>query len=81
MFGDIIGDIILEMCFPDEFKKKNIAILKYADFQPIEGLSDGQKKEIVYNAYQSIRKPKNPIRNNMTLMRIRLSDLSNWKLF
>jgi len=76
-FEEVIDAMVFELYFPDDFKKANINFIEYAerDFRSIEGLEDSDKKEVIHQAYQTLREKHNEIRNNLKLMDIRLADI------
>jgi hypothetical protein len=46
-------------------------------FVPIEGLSDEDKLEQIKSVYAQLREKKNPLRNQIKLMKIELKELLN----
>lgn len=73
----IIDALVFELYFPEDFKKAGIEILKFAqeEFQSIEGLTEEEKKEIILNTYIRLTEKKNPLRNQIKLMKIELKQL------
>lgn len=78
-FEDIIDALIFELYFQEEFKEAGIEILKHAEqeFQDIEALSEEEQKDIVLETYNRITEKKNPLRNQIILMKIELKQLLN----
>jgi hypothetical protein len=76
---NVIDALVLEMYFPVEFKSKDIEIVKHVKelFVPIEDLSYEEKTEQIKDVYEQLREKKNPLRNQIKLMKIELKDLLN----
>ncbi len=88
-FEEVIDALVYELYFEEDFRQADIAFQIYAarDFPPIAGcecaltscglphLSREQKAKTIHEAYQRLRQKDNPIRNNLKLMDIRLSEL------
>ncbi len=74
LFEDVIDAMVLELYFEEEIREAGFAFIDHATklFAPIENLSDAQTKEIIHNAYQSLRAKDNPIRNDLQLLPIRV---------
>jgi len=74
LFEDVIDAMVLELYFKDEMKEAGFDFITHATklFKPIENLSDSQTKDIINNAYQSLREKDNPIRNDLQLLPIRV---------
>ena len=65
--------------FLNDFRNSNLKIAEYAnqEFQSVNGLSDEEKSKTVLNTYQNITEKKNPLRNQIKLMKIELKELLN----
>lgn len=76
-FEDIIDALVFELYFPDDFKEKNIEIAKYAEelFKPLEGLAEEEQLATIEKVYNNYREKINPLRNQIKLMKIELSEL------
>ena len=76
-FEEVVDALVFELYFSKEFKSKDIEIEKYAKklFTPIKGLSDEEKLEQIKSVYEELREKKNPLRNQIKLMKIELKDL------
>ena len=76
---EIIDSIVFENYFSIEFQSKGIEIEKKAKdlFVPIDGLSDEEKLEQIKSVYEEFREKKNPLRNQIKLMKIELKELLN----
>ncbi|WP_313254886.1 Eco57I restriction-modification methylase domain-containing protein [Empedobacter sp.] len=74
---EIIDALVLELYFPKDFKDKNIKISKHTEdlFKPLEGLNDEEKLETIEEVYIKYRAKNNPLRNQIKLMKIELSEL------
>ncbi|HFU75615.1 MAG TPA: hypothetical protein ENK66_05140, partial [Arcobacter sp.] len=74
LFEDVIDAMVLELYFEDEMKEVGFAFISHAKelFKSIENLSDSATKDIINNAYQSLREKDNPIRNDLQLLPIRV---------
>ncbi len=78
LFEEVIDAMVMELYFEEDFKKANIAFIKYAeqDFKAIEHLKTEEEKiEVIHQAYQKLRQKDNEIRNNLKLMDIKLADI------
>lgn len=77
LFEEVIDALVYELYFEEDFKKSNIAFMKYAerDFRSIEGKSEKETIKIIHAAYQKLREKDNEIRQNLKLMDTRLTDL------
>jgi len=78
LFEEVIDAMVMELYFEEDFKKADIAFIKYAerDFAPIEHLkTEKEKTEVIHQAYQTLRQKENEIRNNLKLMDIKLADI------
>ncbi|MFN8436404.1 MAG: TaqI-like C-terminal specificity domain-containing protein [Cytophagales bacterium] len=77
LFEEVIDAMVFELYFEEDFKKADIAFIKYAerDFESIEGKSEEEAIKIIHSAYQKLREKDNEIRNNLQLMDSRLHDL------
>ena len=77
LFEEIIDALVFELYFPEDFKRSGIEISKFAEqeFQSIEGLAKTEQKEIILNTYQRLTEKKNPLRNQIKLMKIELKQL------
>ncbi len=69
-FEEVIDGMVFELYFADEFKAKNIELIKYSkeDFRPIENLDDVSKQKVIKEVYLRLCETKNPIRNNLLLL-------------
>lgn len=78
-FEEVIDALVFELYFPEEFAEKGIEIEKYAQeiFKPIEGLEEEEQIKAIQEAYQTLREKKNPLRNQILLMKIELKELLN----
>jgi adenine-specific DNA-methyltransferase len=78
-FEEIIDALVFELYFPENFKKSGIEILKLAEqeFIDIEGKPEEEQKEIILATYQRLTEKKNPLRNQIKLMKIELKVLLN----
>jgi hypothetical protein len=78
-FEEIIDALVFELYFPEDFKKAGIEILKLAvqEFTDIEGKTEEEQKEIILTTYQRLTEKKNPLRNQIKLMKIELKELLN----
>lgn len=76
---EVVDAIIFELYFSEDFQSKGIEIERYAKelFVPIEDLSDQDKLEQIKSVYEELREKKNPLRNQIKLMKIELKDLLN----
>lgn len=74
LFEDVIDAMVLELYFEEEIRKAGFAFIANATklFNPIENLSDTEIKNIIKNAYQTLREKDNPIRNDLQLLPIRV---------
>jgi len=77
LFEEIIDALVFELYFTEDFKRTGIEIGKFAEqeFQSIEGLVETEQKEIILNTYQRLTEKKNPLRNQIKLMKIELKHL------
>lgn len=77
VFEEIVDSLVFELYFSEEFQSKSIEIEKHAKelFTPIEGLNDEEKLEQIRSVYEELREKKNPLRNQIKLMKIELKDL------
>lgn len=77
LFDEVIDSCIYELYFPEDFKKASIEISKFVEeeFQPIEGMSETEQKDIILKTYQRLTEKKNPLRNQIKLMKIELKQL------
>lgn len=78
-FEEIIDALVFELYFPKEFNKAGIEISKYAE-QEFEDITDKTEEEqlaIIQATYQRITEKKNPLRNQIKLMKIELKELLN----
>lgn len=78
-FEEIIDALVFELYFPEDFKEAEIEILKFAEqeFVDIENLTEEEQKEIILATYQRLTEKKNPLRNQIKLMKIELKQLLN----
>lgn len=78
-FEEVIDALVFELYFTEEFKKSDIEILKLAEqeFIDIEGKPEEEQKEIILATYQRLTEKKNPLRNQIKLMKIELKVLLN----
>jgi len=76
---EIIDSIVFENYFSIEFQSKGIEIEKKAKdlFVPIDGLCNEEKLEQIKSVYEELREKKNPLRNQIKLMKIELKELLN----
>jgi len=78
LFEEVIDAMVMELYFEEDFSTAGIEFIKYAerDFKPIDQLkTEGEKIEVIHQAYQTLRKKDNEIRNNLKLMDIKLADI------
>ena len=77
VFEELLDAIIFQIYFPDDFKEKNIDILKFLkrDIIPVENSNLESQIKIIHETYQKLREKSNEIRNNIKLMKIELRDL------
>jgi len=78
-FEEVIDALVLELYFPLDFKEAKIEILKYCKeiFSEIESYSDEEKNKLIIQTYQELSDKKNPLRNQIKLMKIELKQLLN----
>lgn len=76
-FEEIIDALVFELYFPEDFKEKNIEIAKHAEelFKPLEGLTEEEQLATIEEVYNKCREKSNPLRNQIKLMKIELSEL------
>jgi len=74
---EIIDALVFELYFTEDFKEKNIEISKYAEelFKPLEGLTEEEQLATIEEVYNKYREKSNPLRNQIKLMKIELSEL------
>lgn len=74
LFEDLIDAMVLELYFKEEMKEAGFDFIAHATklFKSIENHSDSETKDIINNAYQSLREKDNPIRNDLQLLPIRV---------
>ena len=79
VFEDIIDAMVFELYFSTEFSSADIAIMKYVkdEIKPIDGLEEEDKQLLVHNMYMQLSEKKNPLRNQIILMKIELKELLN----
>ncbi len=78
LFEKVIDAMVMELYFEEDFKKEGIEFIKYVerDFKAKEHLkTEEEKLEVIHQAYQTLRKKDNEIRNNLKLMDIKLADI------
>jgi hypothetical protein len=78
-FEEVIDALVLELYFPSDFKEAKIEILKYSKeiFKEIQNCTDDEKSAIIMEKYQELSEKKNPLRNQIKLMKIELKQLLN----
>jgi adenine-specific DNA-methyltransferase len=78
-FEEIIDAMMFELYFPNDFKEAGIEILKLAEqeFIDLQGKPEEDQKEIILATYQRLTEKKNPLRNQIKLMKIELKELLN----
>lgn len=76
-FEEIIDALVFELYFPEDFKEKNIEIAKHAEelFKPLEDLTEEEQLATIEEVYNRYREKSNPLRNQIKLMKIELSEL------
>lgn len=78
-FEEVLDAVVLEMYFPEEFNEAKIRILQNSKeiFKNFDSSDENEKFEIVLQAYQELSEKKNPLRNQIKLMKIELKQLLN----
>ena len=76
-FIEVIDALTLELYFREEFNIANLTIETLAKemFIPINHLGDEEKLDFIKAVYEVLREKKNPLRNQIKLMKIDLNDL------
>jgi len=76
-FEEVIDALVFELYFPKDFEKVNVEILKYAkeEFVSIDKLGVEEQKEIILNTFNRLKEKRNPLRNQIKLMKIELKAL------
>ncbi|MFV0152010.1 Eco57I restriction-modification methylase domain-containing protein [Empedobacter falsenii] len=76
---DIIDALVFELYFPEDFKEKNIEISRYAEelFKPLDNFNINYQLVKIEEVYNMYRDKKNPLRNQILLMKIELKELIN----
>jgi peptide methionine sulfoxide reductase MsrA len=77
VFEEIIDALVLELYFPIEFNKSNIEIFNHvkSEFNSIENLTESGRDELIGATYKRISEKKNPLRNQIKLMKLELKQL------
>jgi hypothetical protein len=78
-FQEVIDALIFQLYFSNDFKEVGIDILESCldEFEDIKKLDLGDKQEAVLKTYLRINEKKNPLRNQIKLMKIELKQLLN----
>lgn len=76
-FEEIIDALVLEIYFKEEFKKGNIEILKFAQSEVSNPEKPNKKFEVssLIEIFERIQEKKNPLRNQIKLMKLELKQL------
>lgn len=76
-YEEIIDALVFELYFPNEFKKANIQIYEHAKevFKPTDALEEEAQKQLILDTYHILSEKKNPLRNQIKLMKIELKQL------
>lgn len=76
-FEEVLDALVFELYFPEEFKKANIQIYEHAKeiFKPINSLEAEAQKQLIIDTYHTLNEKKNPLRNQIKLMKIELKQL------
>src|SRR5690606_34168745 len=74
---ELIEALVSEIYFVQDFKEKNIEIAKHTKelFKPLEGLTEEDQLATIEEVYNKYREKSNPLRNQIKLMKIELSEL------
>lgn len=78
-FEEIIDALVFELYFPQDFKEVGVEILIFSEqeFIAIEDFSEEKQKEIILETFTRLTEKKNPLRNQIKLMKIELKQLLN----
>lgn len=76
-FEEIIDALVLELYFSQEFKEESISILEHSktELQTMLELNDRLDLEVLLNIHKSLQEKKNPLRNQIKLMKLELKHL------
>lgn len=76
-FEKVMDALVFELYFPEEFKKANVQIYEHAKaiFKPIDDLEEEAQKQLILDTYHTLNEKKNPLRNQIKLMKIELKQL------
>ena len=79
VFEEIIDALVLEIYFVEEFKEEGISIMEHSkvEFQTLTESNDKLDLDTLLEIHKNIQEKKNPLRNQIKLMKIELKQLLN----
>ncbi len=73
-FEDVLNMMVYELYFEEHMKEREIDVLQFVDFQPIDQLETfEEKRDVIQKEYYKLKEKDNPIRN-----RILVADSRSW---
>ncbi len=75
-FEDVLNMMVYELYFEEHMKEREIDVLQFVDFQPIDHLETfEEKRDVIQKEYYKLKEKDNPIRNRILLAPVKSPDI------